>query len=169
MRLLVGAELLSFDKLLELDEAFGGACMSKVTQKGTGQYDLDDRDVFRPLQYCATYFYHKDDMTKVEWFARHIVQMSGLHIETLLNRVGECMGCTLGHALNNKQVKRRIGPAAWELTDKFRPIYNAAKHDVTQDKDTHMFSVEDAVLAYFVSRKLGEAFYPLAQLQTDFG
>jgi hypothetical protein len=106
-------------------------------------------------------------MTKVEWFARDIVQMSGLHIEKLLNRVGECTG-TLGHALNNTLVKRGIGRIAWAQAHTFRGIYNAAKHDVCQDKDTHLFSVEDAVLAYFVSRKLGAAFYPLAGLRTLF-
>jgi hypothetical protein len=168
MRLIVRAQPLSFDQLLEFDERLGGACMSNVTQNRTGQYHLDDRDVFRPLQYCATYFYNNDDMTKVEWFAREIVHMSGLHIEILLNRVGECPGCTLGHALNNKRVKRRIGRIAWTQTDEFRRLYNAAKHDVRQDKDTHLFSVEDAVLAYLVSRKLGEAFYPLVKLRTHF-
>jgi hypothetical protein len=94
--------------------------------------------------------------------------MSGLHIETLLNRVGQFSGFTLGRALNDKRVRPRIGPVAWSRTDKFRKIYNAAKHDVCQDKDTHLFSVEDAVLAYFVSRKLAEAFYPLAKLRTQF-
>lgn len=168
MHLVVGAVPLSFDQLLELDEALGGACMSHVNYNGSGQYHVDDRDVFRPLQYCAMYFYRKDDMTEVECFTRHIVQMSGLHIETLLNRVGQLLGFTLGRVLNDKRVKKRIGPVAWVQADRFRSIYNAAKHDVCHDKDTHLFSVEDAVLAYFVSRKLGAGFYPLAKLRTHF-
>jgi hypothetical protein len=107
-------------------------------------------------------------MTEVEWFARDIVQMGGLHLETLLNRVGGFFGFTLGRALLDKRVRKRIGPVAWAQTNKFRQLYNAAKHDIYQDKDTHLFSAEDAVLAYLVSRKLGEVFYPLAKLRTHF-
>ena len=168
VHLVVGANPLNCDQLLDLDQTVGGACMSTVTQNGTGQYHLDDRDVFRPLQYCEMYFYRKDDMSEVEWYTRHIVQMSGLHIETLLNRVGEMSGATLGHALNNNRVKKRIGRVAWTQADRFRSIYNAAKHDVCQDKDSHLFSVEDAVLAYLVSRKLGDGFYHPAKLRTRF-
>lgn len=168
MRLVVGANPFVYSCLLELDETVGGACMSTVTQNGTGQYHVDDRDVFRPLQYCGMYFYRKGDLAEVECFTRHIVHMSGLHIEMLLNRVGQMSGFTLGHALNNTGVKRRIGPVAWAQADRFRRIYNAAKHNVCQDKDTHLFSVGDAVLAYFVSRKLGEALYHLASVRTHF-
>lgn len=167
MRLVVQSCPLSFDQLLALDEMLGGASMSQVTQNGTGQYHLDDREVFRPLQYCAMYFYRKE-MGEVEWFARDIVQMSGLHIECLLNRLGQFFGFTLGRALNDKRIRNRIGPIVWAQADRFRGVYNAAKHEVDHDKDTHLFSVEDAVLAYFGSRKLGESLYPLAKLRTRF-
>jgi len=164
---LVKANPLVFDDLLEVDAMIGGACMTQVTnQAGSGRYHVDDRDVFRPLQYCAMYFYRKRDMTEVESFTRPIVQMSGLHIESLLNRIGEVFGFTLGRALHDLRVRSRIGPRAWMQADALRRIYNVAKHDVDHDMDTHMFSVEDAVLAYFVSRKLGEAFYPMAKLKT---
>ena len=166
---LVKTTPLVFDHLLELDEIIGGACMTHVTnQAGSGQYVLDDRDVFRPLQYCAMYFYRKDDMTEVESFTRAVVQMSGLHIENLVNRIGEVFGMTLGQALHEWRVKKRIGKVVREQANRFRTIYNSAKHDVNHDMDTHMYSVEDAVLAYLVSRKLGEALYPLAKLKTRF-
>ena len=166
---LVKANPIVFDDLLEVDEMIGGACMTQVTnQAGNGQYHVEDRDVFRPLQYCAMYFYRKCDMTEVESFTRAIVQMAGLHIESLLNRMGGVFGFTLGRALHDNRVSRRIGPVAWAQADSMRRIYNVAKHDVDHDMDTHMFSVEDAVLAYLVSRKLGEAFYPKAKLKTHF-
>ena len=168
-RTLVKATPLDFGQLLEIDEIIGGACMTQVTnQAGRGQYDLADRDVFRPLQYCAMYFYRKGDMREVESFTRAIVQMSGLHIETLVNRIGQVFGMTLGQALHERRVKKRIGHVACDHANRLRKIYNSAKHDVDHDMDTHMFSVEDAVLAYLVSRKLGEALYPLAKLKTRF-
>ena len=161
---------LVFDQLLELDEIMGGACMTRLTNPaGKGQYNLDDRDVFRPLQYCAMYFYRKADMTEVESFTRAIVQMSGLHIESLIGRIGEMFGMTLGQALHHWRMKKRIGNFTWQCVDRFRKIYNSAKHDVDHEMDTHMFSVEDAVLAYIVSRKLGDGLYPLAKLKTCFG
>jgi|ERR1039458_27704 hypothetical protein len=169
MRLMVEPHPLKFDRLLDFDVTLGGACMSNVTdQNGTGQYVIEDRGVFRPLQYCAMYFYRKRDMREVEFFTRNIVQMSGLHIESLLNRIGGFLGFALGRALRDMRVWRRIDPVTSARIDKFRNIYNAAKHAVDHDKDTHLFSVEDAVLAYFVSRKLGEALYPLAKLRTSF-
>jgi len=169
MRLLVEPHPLNLDRFLDFDVTLGGACMSNVTdQNGTGQYVIEDRDVFRPLQYCAMCFDKKRDMTEVEFFTRHIVQMSGLHIESLLNRIGGFLGFTLGRALRDMRVWRRIDPVTSARIDKFRNIYNAAKHAVDHDKDTHLFSVEDSVLAYFVSRKLGEALYPLAKLRTSF-
>jgi hypothetical protein len=169
MRSVVKAQPLDFDHLLDLDTTLGGACITNVTDKsGNGQYAIGDRDVFRPLQYCAMYFYRKRNMAEIEWYTRDIVEMSGLHIESLLNRIGEFCGFTLGRALRDGRVRRRIGTETRAQADEFRKIYNAAKHNVNHDKDTHLFSIEDAVLAYFVSRKLGQALYHLAKLRTIF-
>jgi len=169
MRLVVDSKPLNFDDFVDFDATLGGACMSNVTgPHGSGRYDLSDREVFRPLQYCAMYFNREQDMAEVEFFARNVVQMSGLHIESLLNRVGGFVGFTLGRALRDWRIRRRIDRVTWTHIDKFRGIYNAAKHAVDHDKDTHLFSVEDSVLAYFVSRSLGEVLYPLAGMQTSF-
>ena len=52
--------------------------------------------------------------------------------------------------------------------DRFAKIHNVAKHGFEHDRDTHMFSMQDAVLAYVVSRRLGLTLYPLANLVTDW-
>jgi len=164
MHAVVETHPLSFEQLFEFDEMLGGASMSQLNHNGTGHYHPSDSDVFRSLQYCAMYFDRKYDMNEVEWHARLIVQMSGLHIESLLNRVGDFFGFTLGHVLHDKRIRKRIGIEAWGQIARFRKIYSAAKHEIGR----HVFSVEDAVLVYFVSRRLSESFYPLAKLRTRF-
>jgi len=60
-----------------------------------------------------------------------------------------------------------LGPGLFEQVNDFSKVYNASKHDFDQEKDSHMFSIQDAVLAYFVARQLGIRLYPLAHLSTD--
>ena len=73
----------------------------------------------------------------------------------------------LGAALRKTIVKRKVDSTTWKQIDTFTHIYNDAKHNFGHEKDTHMFSVEDALLAYFVCRKLGLKLYSLASLATD--
>ena len=40
----------------------------------------------------------------------------------------------------------------WEQLWTYRGIYNADKHDFTHQMGTHLFSVQDAVLAYLTAR-----------------
>lgn len=45
-----------FEKLLSFDRALGGPGMHNVNRGRTGAYSIEDRDVFRPYQYCRMYF-----------------------------------------------------------------------------------------------------------------
>ncbi len=60
-----------------------------------------------------------------------------------------------------------MDPVTESLAGRFVPVYNEAKHAFDHEKDTHRYSVKDAVLAYFVCRRLGARMYPVARLCTD--
>jgi hypothetical protein len=102
-----------------------------------------------------------------EWLARDLVEMASAHIEALIKNIGNVIHLPLGKALRNATVKRKIDSKTWKHIDTFTHIYNDAKHNFSHHKDTHLFSVEDALLSYFVCRKLGMRLYPLANLVTD--
>lgn len=73
----------------------------------------------------------------------------------------------LGRVLRDPRVRQRLPTDIWQRVDQFTGIYNEAKHTMSHAKDTHLFSVEDAVLAYILARKLAATFYPTARLHTD--
>jgi hypothetical protein len=86
-----------------------------------------------------------------------------------VKRIGRVWRLPLGQALRETVVKAKLDPVTWQQLSKYTHIYNDAKHKFDYSKDTHLFSVEDALLAYFVSRQLGRKLYPLADLETDLG
>jgi hypothetical protein len=45
-----------FEDLLNFDRSLGGPGMHNVSRGKTGNYHIEDRDVFRPYQYCWSYF-----------------------------------------------------------------------------------------------------------------
>ena len=165
--------------LIEFDDSVWGPSISRLAEDrrgapgtlgipghGVGRYAVADRDVFRPLQYCAVYL---TDMEKnVDWLARDVVEMSSAHIEELVKRIGMIPFLPLGTLLLKPRVRRKLGSSILDRLERFTSIYNLAKHEFNQPKDTHMFSVQDAVLAYAVSRRLGQDLYPLARLKTDW-
>lgn len=161
------AEPLDFGALVEFDAALGWACMTNVNAGKTGGYDMRDRDVFRPLQYCATYLQLMSE-GKGGWLTRETVHMAGLHIESLSERIGLSYRSPLGRSIRSKVFRQNVDEETWKLIDKFRHIYNIAKHDVSHDKDTHMFTVADAVLAYIVCRAIGNRLSHLAKLKTEW-
>lgn len=136
-----------------------------IPQYGVGRYERADRDVFRPLQYAGVYF--TKNAAEIEWLARAIVEASSGHVEALVKRVGRTPRSPLGAALRSLRGKSAMDPETENLVARFVPVYNDAKHAFDHDMDTHRFSVEDAVLAYFVCRRLAERLYPLARLATD--
>jgi hypothetical protein len=156
--------------IIAYDESLGGPSITRLTCHNSGRYAVEDRDIFRPLQYCAMDFLKDngaDWEDDAEWLARDLVKMSSLHIESLIKNIGDIFHLPLGAALRNAIVKRKVNPETWKQIDSFVYIYNDAKHNFSHPKDTHMFSVEDAILSYFVCRKLGLKLYSVARLATD--
>lgn len=158
----------SYDMLSKLDNLLGGPGFSNINCRKTGRYHVDDRDIFRPLQYFSMYF---DAASKNEenrdWFARDIVQTGGIQLESLVKRVAGVDRLPLGQALANALVKRLLNPIDRQRMQQYSKLYNAAKHKMDQSKDTHLFSFEDAILSYFIVRKLAAILYPLAKMKTD--
>ena len=134
--------------------------------RGVGRYEISERDVFRPLQYCAVHLGDAD--ADEDWRTREIVEMSGLHLEGLVKRIGGLQFVPLGEGLRRARVRRKLDATTLDQLDRFAKIHNVAKHGFDHDRDTHMFSMQDAVLAYVVSRRLGRTLYPLANLVTDW-
>lgn len=154
-------------KLLELDRNLGGPGFSNVSCNGTGRYHVEDRDVFRPLQYCSMYFKMAYEGSDAHWLTRTLVQMSSLHVEGLVkSMVGGSMQ-PLGRVLRTPSVRQRLDPVIWNRINQFTSIYNEAKHNLNHPKDTHLFSIEDALLSYIIARKLAAALYPVARIHTE--
>jgi hypothetical protein len=163
------------ESLAEFDRSLGGPCVTAIANRnlvggtlnipghGVGRYAVADRDVFRPLQYCSAY------LTGVGGCqARDVVQMSIAHIEVLVKRIVKRPFLPLGAALRITAAKSRIDARTWSQLERLILIYNEAKHRFDHDKDTHMFTMEDALATYFVCRRLGQKLYPLVKLSTDF-
>lgn len=165
LRQIVQVSPLEYAALVTFDQQLGGPSMGVLSANNSGRYETADRDVFRPLQYCSMYL--RADPTTREWMARETVHMAGLHLESLIKRVGGLGPLPLGTALRHILVRPKLDPVLWQQIDDFSKVYNAAKHTVDHAKDTHLFSVEDAVLAYLIARQLGAQLYPLAKLKTD--
>lgn len=158
----------SVDDMAAFDLSLGGPSMTRLDCRNSGRYDAKDRGVFRPLQYCCSYLEMADRVDQIEWLTRELVHMSGLHLETTLKRVGQTnMPWPLGKLLHNSTIQRKVNTQLRNQISQYLNIYNASKHDVNQPKDTHLFSLEDAVIAYTVSRKIGIQLYPLAKLATN--
>lgn len=165
----IGDGAIDFRGLVELDESLGWASMGNVSAGGTGNYAPSDRAVFRPLQYCASYFGMMGKGSDAEWLTRETVHMASLHLESLASRISLTNSLPLGRAVRAGIFRQQVDPATWDVLDRFRHVFNAAKHDMRHPKDTHLFSKEDAVLAYFVCRALGRRLRHLAKLDTCFG
>jgi len=170
IRSLIENGSLDIEAVIALDETIEGPSVSRMNCNNEGRYEIADRDVFRPLQYCGMNFMRTQRLDwedDAAWHTRDLVEMSSLHIESLVKRIGNVFNLPLGAALRNAIVKNKVDPVTWKQIDTYTRVYNDAKHNFSHEKDTHMFSVEDALLAYFVCRKLGAKLYPLANLVTD--
>lgn len=170
IRLLAGTTPLHLKHLITFDNMVEGPSLSRINCGQTGRYEISDRDIFRPFQYCGMYFkamVSKESIDDPLWLTRDIVEMSSLHIEGLIKNIGSIARLPLGMALRNAIVKQKVDSETWKQLNTFTHVYNDAKHNFSHEKDTHMFSVEDAILSYFVCRKLGSKLYPLANLATD--
>jgi hypothetical protein len=173
---IVIAGVVDIEKFGTFDYALGGPCALTMTApvgpgtlgipgQGAGRYTTSDRAVFRPLQYATAHLMMVS--SHAEWLARDVVESSSSHVEALVKRIGRLPFLPLGTALKKRAVKSAIPEPTYSQALGFCDVYNAAKHDFDQAKDTHLFSLEDAVAAYFIARRLAIALYPLARLTTD--
>ena len=159
------------EALSDLDDSVPGPSMRRLraateqlrsfSSPGHDTLSLADRDVFRPLQYCAAAFESRD----LEWRTREVVERSGLHLEALVKRMGFLTRMPLGMGV--RRLKKQLGPIAGPL-ERYAELQNDAKHQFDHEFGTHMFSVKDAVLAYMCSRALGLALYPHAHLKSEW-
>jgi len=158
----------ALEVLLEFDKSLGGPSLVTMNRleggRLFGRYEIPDRDVFRPLQYCLPHFQRWPDL---EWDARDIVEMSCGHVEALVKRVAERSRWPFGQALRERRVRETLDSVTYDQATRFVAVYNDSKHGFDHTKDTHMFSVCDAVRAYFVARALGNKVYPDARLVTN--
>lgn len=56
IRLLAGTTPLDLKHLIAFDNTIGGPSVSRIDCGREGRYEIPDRDIFRPLQYCGMYF-----------------------------------------------------------------------------------------------------------------
>jgi len=165
--------------LVEFDDALWGPSLSRIANNrpnapgtlgipghGITRCEVEDRAVFKPLHYCSVSLTDPDK--DLEWEARRVVEMSSAHLEQLVKRVGPLGFLSFGNLLRQAIVKQKVDPVTWSQLWRYRGIYNAAKHQFDHALGTHLFSVQDAVLAYAVSRRLGQELYPLAHLKTEW-
>ena len=176
MRSLVRDGVLDLDAFTRFDFELGGPSVLTIADpaytggtlnmpgQGVGRYAVGDREVFRPLQYCSAHLMMvREDAV---WLARAVVRDASAHIEALLQRLAQ-KRFSLGTLLRKKVVVDVLDPATRHQASRFAEINNAAKHDYDHPKDTHMFSYEDALAAYFIARRLGLKLYLLTPLATD--
>lgn len=160
-------EPFDYSKLIKLDQGMGGPGFSNVSCNGTGRYHVEDRNIFRPLQYCSIYFKMTYEGSDAHWLTRTLVQMSSLHIEGIVKSMVGGSHYPLGRVLRDPGVRRTLPADTWIHVTRFTGVYNEAKHNLSHSKDTHLFTIEDSVLAYILARKLAAALYPHARLHTD--
>ncbi len=158
---------LNYEQFILFDHTLGGPNMLNVSRNGLGRYAPDDRDVFRPLQYCQMYFELVAEESRAEWLTRELVHMSSLHVEGLVKLITGTPRLPLGNALQQPRAKSTINPMLWGQIDRFRSVYNNAKHSMNHPVDTHMFTVEDAVVSYIICRRFALMLYPYVRLATD--
>jgi hypothetical protein len=170
-----------FDRraLVQFDDALWGPSLSRIADNrrnapgtlgipghGITRCEIEDRNIFKPLHYCAVCLTDPDK--DVAWEARKVVEMSCAHVEQLVKRIGPLGALPLGDLLKQAIVRQTIKPVTWNQLWRYRGIYNLAKHRFDQPIGSHLFSVPDAVLAYVVGRRLGQELYPIANLKTNW-
>lgn len=167
------------DTFRQFDDAIPGPSVSRIADNrpsapgtlgiprwGITRCEVEDRDIFKPLQYCMVDFL-SGEVEEIEWRTRDIVEHSGAHLEGLLKRIGHVTFLPFGDALL-RRLKPEIDDVTWDQLMRFKSVNNTAKHRYDHQLGTHMFSVEEAVLAYLVARGLGLKLYPLAKLNTNW-
>lgn len=158
------SSLPSLSRVLEFDRGLGGIGLFNINIGRTGRYHVEDRGILRPLQYI--YMHLENHADSLSWYTRDIVHMSGLHLESIIKRFTGNYRVPLGKSLHNKKIKKAMDGKLLAELDVIAQMYNAVKHEMSQYKDEHLFSIGDALLCYFVTRKLASQLYPHIKLYT---
>lgn len=153
-----------FSNMRNIDMNMGGAGTHNINRGNTGRYNIEDRDIFRPIQYIYAYLQMRPG--DFDWVTRGIIHMSGLHLESLIKRLFSIRRIPLGQALALRIAKLKLDNQLYlDLKAIIRP-YNNAKHHLEHCKDTHLFDVESALLYYVAVRKIALKLMPITHLYT---
>ena len=150
-----------YEDLLGIDQEIGGVGLHNVHRPDgqwvTGNYRVELRPLFRPIQYVYRDLGHDD----LVWEARHIVQWSCAHVEDAIKyrfKILESFNASLGVLLTQQpEIKDTLEPDLYEwLLNLNREVYRAAKHRVEElNIDAHRFTPADAISVYLMCRWAG--------------
>ena len=154
-----------FQEILDFDRSLGGIGLFNINKERTGRYHVEDRDLFRPLQYI--YMNIENRYSDLSWYTRNIIHMCGLHLEAILKRYTGKLNFPLGKILFNEKLTKNFNQKLLTELCVIAKLFNAAKHDVSRHKDEHLFSIADAMFCYFITRQLAIQLFPLVKLNTN--
>ncbi len=140
----------------------------------TGTYHIEDRSIFRPIQYCATVLLRQ--FIAVD--TRYLVDNSCGHIESILKRIlvdltgsqriEKPMGAVISDLCEENEFRDRAGSEILAASRAINEVYRSAKHDFDYDYnensflqsspldlESHLFSYEEAAISYFGCRMHG--------------
>ena len=148
------------DFLMEVDLQIPGAGIHTAVWAGSDRYnypfDCEFEAVLRPLRYIPVYL-------SLAWgdpiHVRSVVQTATAHLEGCVKKaLGKSDAKRPLGALLSTTAANRIMPsdALAGAIDFVRLVGNPSKHDYTNDRSRgSVFIYDDAVLAYFMARRLG--------------
>lgn len=145
---------------MAIDQEIGGVGLHNVNIRDeeyfTGNYRIEFRPLFRPIQYVFTWV-TDDDLV---WNARRIVQDSCLHVENAVKfrfAIPMDENASLGVLLGRRSVIIELKPAFLDLLRALnRVVYRTAKHSVEDLRiNAHRFTRADALAVYLMCRWAG--------------
>jgi len=162
----------AFDDLLKLDCSIPGLGQHNVNERDsdgqlTGVYCIEDRPIFRGIQYVGMHL----QIPNPEWSTRSIVWDSYLHLENSLKRKTGIQNLPMGKILSHIGRNGPLSPDLYDALKLFsRKVYNKAKHIIDDtDMDTHMFSLDDAIAVYLISRVFAARLLKGLGIKTESG
>lgn len=153
--------VVGYDQLSEIDSRIGGVGLHNINRPDgewlTGNYRLEFRPLFRPIQYV----YGAISQNDLTWEARHIIQWSCGHVEDAVKfrfNIPRTFYASLGVLLTRRpEIKNELEPKLFEwLLTLNRAVYRGAKHAVEElEIDAHRFAPADALAVYLMCRCAG--------------
>ncbi len=168
LRAVATARPFNLRALLDLDRRIGGPGIHNVNDTNDGCYRGADQAIFRPLQTCRALF--QADTLSLALLARDIVRAAALHLDTLVRQASGrwASRLPLGQSLRHEMLKDRLDPLTRDQLVRFTTLCNDARPLVLHYGTSADLTIEDAVLAYVVARKLAEAIWHMLTRQARF-